>query len=203
MGMRFSYTSVLPISAEQRQALLEETGVEFCNEGFVTYDYDESVDFPEQLDDFGTRELSERYGETIYLLYYDGAAAELCGTILYEHSHNGKILRALAYSPNLWTSTNAVYDEELHWRRIEGNAEEWEVAALKLADRDPTAELQQMIDCGYEEEILTRYQQNIDAVLSSQSLQLDSLFPNHVQDAILHAVECQFGLRGKSMNKSG
>lgn len=195
MGMRFSYLAVRPASAEQREALREELGKAPAQDGFVTYDYDDSVDFPDQLDDFGTRELSERFGEAIYVLYYDGPAGELCGTILYEHSRNGEVLRALAYSPNLWDSEDPLRDEELLWRRVEGKEEEWEAVALRLASRNGAAELQEMADCGYEGDMLARFRQDIHDVLASQCLKPGSLFPFRVQDDILAAVQRHYPLR--------
>jgi len=198
MGMRFSYSSVLAVSVEQQALLLEELKIHSYPGEFVSYDYDDNIEFPEALDDFGTRELSERYGEAIYILYYDGGAAELCGTILYEHSRNGEILRALAYSPNLWTNTTPYDDQELRWRRIEGQVEAWEAAAFNLPSKDLDVELQKWINYGYEGDVLARYKQNIHDVLRCQCLQPDSLFPTHVQDSILHAVESYFNLKRMS-----
>lgn len=86
------------------------------------------------LHDFGMAELSRKFGEALWLFYYDGPAGELCGTILYEHAVDGRVIRAMAYACGLWWKSDEprASAERVLWRRLEGEAEAWEKDAITL-----------------------------------------------------------------------
>lgn len=81
---------------------------------------------PLDYDDADTAIISKHVGEAFYLFVYDGSAAENY-TFLYEHSIDGKVVRALAYGAKGWWHD----DNDIKWRRVEGEPEPWEAALIK------------------------------------------------------------------------
>jgi len=152
----------------------------------------DSRDFPENLtkrswQPWGAVEPSRRYGEAIFLFYYDAGAAELCGTMLYEHAVDGTIVRALGYSPQLWPGEEPD-PERLMWRRVEGAPESWEAAVFDFSDAELAAALREAADYG------TPAPEEVQALWAAKTLQEGQYFPSNVQDRLLEGVRKAFKL---------
>jgi hypothetical protein len=152
----------------------------------------DSQDFPENLsrrswEPWGAVEPSRRYGEAIFLFYYDGGAAELCGTMLYEHAVDGAIARALGFSSQLWPGEEPD-PERLMWRRVEGAPEPWEAAAFDFSDAELAAALREAADYG------TPAPEQAQALWAARTLQEGQYFPSNVQDRVLPGVRRAFKL---------
>ena len=100
---------------------------------------------PLDYDDADTAIISKHAGESLYLFVYDGPAAENY-TFLYEHSINGEVVRALAYGAKGWWHD----DDEIIWRRVEGESEPWEAAVMDSEPKEGESTPEVTVDALYQ-----------------------------------------------------
>jgi len=147
----------------------------------------ESSEFVEdtELRDWGAVEYSQRFGEAIFVWYYDGGAGELCGSILYEHAVEGRIVRALGYSPNLW-GDELPDPERLLWRRVEGVPESWEKTAFPFAEAELNEALAEAESYG------SPSADDVRRAWALGTFSEGAYFPGNAQDRLLGAVRRHF-----------
>lgn len=149
----------------------------------------ESRDYPDDLTkrDWGAAEPARRFGEAIFLYYYDGGAGELCGTILYEHAVAGEVVRALGYGPPFWDDPEPD-PERLMWRRVDGVPEAWEAAVFDFSAAELAEALREAADYG------SPPAAEVEALWATGTLQEGQYFPAQVQDRVLGGVRRAFQL---------
>ena len=190
MGMVFNRMFVRPKSGEQADLLRADRQISGCEPGCFVIIHD-SQDYPSGTTrtDFGSCKLSAKYGEAIFLFYYDGGSGELCGTILYEHSMDGKVVRALAYCPKLWKEPEPD-PERMMWRRVEGAPEAWESSQFSFPEDELSECISVAIDYGSPSE------EEVRKFWAGKTLQEGSYFPYNVQDRLTSGVRKHFKLWG-------
>lgn len=191
MGAIYNILAIRVTNPEVFAAFQQEYGkVPQTTEEFVVVR--DSQDFPENLakrawSRWGAEEPSRHYGEAIFMYYYDGGAAELCGTILYEHAIAGTVIRALAFCPQIWPEEEPD-PERLMWRRVEGSPEHWEIVAFDFSSAELAEALREAADYG------SPAPEAVQAIWAAKTLQEGQYFPSNVQDRVLGGVRKAFRL---------